>query len=496
MNVMVHLAVLIPVSLIALAFLLPVMTNYNFKYLKELAACISIYNLILSIYIIYIVISRGPIEYHFGNWSPPWGIEFYIGNLEAIMIMLMTSVFLMVIIYAPPFIKKEISEKVKHWYYVLLFLLQSSLVGMIATNDLFNFFVFVEICAIASVAIISVKDKRDSIEASLKYLFLSSAGSAFILFAIGLLFMVTGHLNMNFVGEVLQERADMFPQTIKLSLVFMFIGLGLKAALFPLHIWLPDAYTAAPTSSTALLAGLVGKAYVIGLIKILFQVYRLDILQRSNILSVILFLSALAIIMGSVFAIGQENIKRLLAYSSVAQVGYIFLGIGLISEKGMSGGLLHVFNHALIKTLLFLSVGVIIYKTGKNKISDFKGIGHEYPFTMLIFSISALAMVGIPPLNGFISKWFLAIGTLEAGRPVYLVVILVSSLLNAIYYLPIIINAFFGTSWNKYNWEFQRLNRRIWAPMIIMAIALIFFGFFPNLPLYFIEKTTALFLSL
>ncbi|MFW5976661.1 MAG: complex I subunit 5 family protein [Bacillota bacterium] len=492
MNLLIHLVVLIPVFLIGISFIIPVLKNYKFKYLWEIVIGISVYNLLASIYIMYKVVTEGAIIYHFGNWQPPWGIEFYIGNLEAVMMTLVTFIYFLVIIYAFPFIKRELSSKVYHWYYVLLLLLKAFMIGIIVTNDLFNLFVFMEIGAITSVGIISIRDKRESIEASLKYLFLSTIGSSFVLFGIGFLYMITGHLNITFVAEVLQENIEVFPQTVNLSLLFIFMGLALKAALFPLHIWLPDAYTTAPTSSTVLLAGLVGKVYIIGLVKILYRVYSINILGKTGLLPIILFLSALAIILGSVFAIGQENIKRMLAYSSVAQTGYIFLGIGLVTENSLNGSLLHVINHAIIKTLLFMTIGIIIFKTGKEKISDLKGIGKKYPFTMLIFSLAALSMIGIPPLNGFISKWLLAMGTLEAEQPVYLVVILASSLLNSIYYFPIIINSFFGGTEVEYNWELSPLEKKVSFSLITLTLIMLVFGIYPDLPLFLIRKATVL----
>jgi len=413
------------------------------------------------------------------------------------MILLVSVIYLLVFIYTNLFLKKEIKPVVFHWYYILLFLLQASLIGMIATNDLFNLFVFVEISAIASVAIISIKDEARSVEASIKYLFLSSIGSAFILFSIGLIYLITGNLNINYIGEIMPEAIANFPRTANLSLVFMFLGLAMKAALFPLHIWLPDAYTEAPNSSTAILAGLVGKVYIIALVKILFRIYQIDFLVMTNFLSLVLFLSVMAIIVGSIFAIAQQNIKKMLAYSSVAQVGYIFLGISLVTEYSLTGGLFHIFNHAIIKTLLFLSAGVIIYKTGIKKIEDFRGIGYKYPLTMIFFALGALAMVGIPPLNGFMSKWFLALGTLQAEKPIYLVVIVLSSLMNGIYYLPIIIRAFFSpSSQTNYDWEFNRLGKRAWIPMLFFALAIIVFGFFPHIPLFFIDKIVQEFLFL
>lgn len=490
MNYLIEMAVLVPVLLLAASFLIPVLNQRQSPFIIHLVMGVAVYNLLISFFVIYHVATVGDIIYHFGNWSPPWGIEFIISYLEAFMMVLICGIYLLIVIYSGPGLGKELKPKVFSWYFTLLYLLKAALIGMIFTNDLFNFFVFVEISAITSVAIISIKDDRSSIDASIKYLFLSSIGSAFLLLAVGLLFMVTGHLNMSLISATIQENLPLFPQTIKLSLIFIFISLALKAALFPFHIWLPDAHSSAPVPSSALLSGVVVEVYVVGLIKILFNVYGSAFVQDTGLILIILILSALGIILGSIFAIGQDYIKRMLAYSTVAQMGYISLGVGLLTTRGMTGGLLHVFNHALIKSLLFLSAGVIINETGKKKIGDFRGMGRQYPLTMIAFSIAALAMIGIPPLNGFISKWVLAMGTLEAQQPFYLLVILLSSLLNGIYYLPIIIGAFFGSTDQGYRWEFSHLSWRIWFPLMVFAFAILFFGLFPNYLFFFIDEAT------
>ncbi len=496
MSQIVQMAVLVPVLLLFAAFLIPVLDQKKARLVPGLVMAIAVYNFLVSLVVCYWVLFIGDIVYHFGEWSPPWGIEFVISYLEAFMMFLICGVYLLIIIFSNPSLGKELKPKVFNWYYTLLFLLKASLLGMIFTNDLFNFFVFVEISAITSVAIISVKDSRDSIDASVKYLFLSVIGSAFLLFAIGLLFMVTGHLNMTYVHQVLSESGGHLGQSVKLSLIFVFIALALKAALFPFHIWLPDAHSSAAVPSSALLSGVVVEVYVVGLIKILFQVYGLDYLMETGLLVVILLLSVMGIILGSIFAIGQSYIKRMLAYSTVAQMGYISLGMAMVTERGMTGGLLHVFNHALIKSLLFLSAGVIIHQTGKKKISDFRGMGRKYPLTMIAFSIAALSMVGIPPLNGFISKWILALGTLQANQPYLLAVILLSSLLNGIYYFPIIVGAFFGGESSDYQWEFKSLSKKVWIPLVVFSVCILFFGLFPNFLFMFIEEASVMLLGI
>ena len=229
------------------------------------------------------------------------------------------------------------------------------------------------------------------------------------------------------------------PQQYLISLGFV-VGYGVKAALFPL-VWLPDAHPL-PSPSSAVLSGLVVKVYAAAFLKVFLKAYPREIFLEIPVMEIVLFLSVLAILYGSIVAMVQEDIKKMLAYSSIAQIGYVFLGFSLMGQRAVAGGLLHIFNHAMMKSMLFLAAGIIIYSTGIRRIRDMKGLGVKLPLTMGAFTIGALSMVGIPGTNGFISKWQLALGALDLGRPIIVVVILLSSLLNCLYYMPIVINAF------------------------------------------------------
>lgn len=485
----VHPGILIVLILLISAFISPVLDQFKFKRFSLFAIIISGIIFILSILFMVRVNSVGIEYYKFGGWSPVKGIEFVFGNLEALMLLLVSGMFLIVYIYNQKKIRAEINLRLRGWYFTLAFLLQASLNGMILTNDLFNMFVFIEISAITTVAIISINENKDTIFASIKYLFLTTVGSSSILFSIGLIYLITGYLNMDLAGAELIEMSTMYPAATGMAMLFMFFGLAMKSALFPLHIWLPDAYSSAPIISTVIMAGIVGKAYIIVFIKVFYKVLPLNFFELTNLSEITIFLAGMAIIIGSLFAIGQTKIKRMLAYSSVAQIGYIFLGLALATESSLVGGILHIINHSINKSLLFLTVGVIIMYAGIDKIEEFSGVGKRYPFTMLLFALASLAMVGIPPLNGFMSKWNIIMGTLEAEKPAYLVIILLSSLLNGVYYLPIIIQAFFGGDDDSgYKWEFKRLGYKIILPMLTLAILIFLIGIFPSYPLNYINK--------
>ncbi|MFW5873191.1 MAG: complex I subunit 5 family protein [Bacillota bacterium] len=485
----VHPGILMVLILLISAFISPVLDQFKFKRFSFLAIIISGVIFLLSILFMIRVNTVGIEYYNFGGWSPDKGIEFVFGNLEALMLVLISGMFLIVYVYNQHKIRDEIGIHLRGWYFTLAFLLQASLNGMILTNDLFNMFVFIEISALTTVAIISINENKDTIFASIKYLFLTTVGSSSILFSIGILYLITGYLNMDLAGTELTKMAEMYPAASGMAMLFMFFGLAMKSALFPLHIWLPDAYSSAPIISTVIMAGIVGKAYIVVFIKVFYKVLSLNFFQLTNLSEITIFLAGLAIIIGSLFAIGQTKIKRMLAYSSVAQIGYIFLGLALATEDSLTGGILHIINHSVNKSLLFLTVGIIIMYAGIENIDDFSGVGKKYPFTMLLFALASLAMVGIPPLNGFMSKWTIIMGILEAGKPAYLVIILLSSLLNGVYYLPIIIQSFFGGNDDfTYRWEFKRLGVKIILPMLTLAIIILLIGIFPSYPLNYINK--------
>ncbi|AKL96771.1 multisubunit sodium/proton antiporter, MrpD subunit [Clostridium aceticum] len=451
----------------------------------------------MAVYLLVDVFQNGARLYNIGNWSAKIGIQFNIDEFSTFMVFFIISLAILIVVYSIKDIEHEIYPKQIAGYYSLVFLLLLGMVGITFTNDLFNTYVFMEILAITSCAIISIKRKKQNYMAAFRYLILNTLGSLSFLFGLALLYMVTGYLNMGEIYRVMGEVWQFYPRNLLLALGLMLTGLGIKAAVFPLHIWLPDAHSSAPTPSSALLSGLVVKVYIFVAMKLLFRVIGLPIVQAISIPQFITYFAAVGMIMGSVFAIGQKDIKRLLAYSSVAQIGYIFLGIGLATAQGFSAALFHVITHALMKSALFLSAGAIIYKTGKRDIRDLEGIGYEMPITMLVFTTGALGMIGIPGLNGFMSKWYLSFATLEAGKIVYLIVILISSFLNAVYYLPIIISAFLKEDKERKNasemvWD--KLPKAMTVPMIIIAALCVIIGFFPQIVMNFVEQAVVTFL--
>lgn len=480
-----HIPVLIVVLALGNAFLLPLLGREKRFPTNWFAVGVSTVSLVLAAVSVWNVTLVGPYSYFPGGHGAALGIELAVDWITVFMQLLINLLAVIILIFSQASLHEEINASLETWYYSIFFLLMAALNGLVMAFDLFNIYVFTEIAALAACALVAIKPRRLCVEAALKYLILSTLGSGMVLLGIGLLYMVTGNLNIGAIAQALPGAFAFYPWNILVALSLFIVGFGIKSALFPLHIWLPDAHSSAPTPSSAILSGLVIKVFVLVIARIIFQVFGVELFSHLPIPQVLLLLSTIGTLAGSLFAIMQRDIKRMLAYSSVAQVSYIFLGLALVTENGVMGGLLHVFNHAVIKTMLFFAAGAMIHKTGIRKIEDLAGIGYRMPLTMAVFSVGALSMVGIPGFGGFISKYYLAFGALDAGKPFYVAVILLSSLLNAIYYLPIVVRAFFGQGERKFSWD--GLPWAITLPMIVLAGFNIFFGLLPGSLVYFVK---------
>lgn len=458
------------------SFTMPIINKKNI--VKGISLISMLVSLVLSVNALVYVLKHGKYFYSVGHFEAPFGIEFYIGNIEAILGVMFTFVASMIIWYSIYSIDKEIKESKIPLYYLLVNILVGSLLGIVYTNDIFNSFVFIEVGTLASCGIIVIKDKKENIKATIKYLIMSCLGSGLVLMGIAFLYSMTGQLNISYIHEVLVQNYTNYPKAILVTIGLFTIGLGVKSAMFFLHTWLPDAHSSAPSTSSALLSALVLKPFVLLLIKVLYRVFGIDIIRQFPVLYIIMIMGSIGMIMGSVLAIFQKEMKRIIAYSSVAQMGYIFLAIGFGTEIGAAIAIFHMIGHAVTKSALFLLVGGMIEKTGHKKTYELKGIGREMPLTVGLFFICSLSMVGIPVLPGFVSKWYLALSSISADKPILIAIILLSSLLNAVYYFPIVINGFFGEE-NLEGKVFKSKCKPLkeLLPVIILIIAMIGVGF-------------------
>ena len=376
------------------------------------------------------VVMNGPLHYYMGGWAPPWGIEFRIDSLGALMLLLITGITLLIGIYSKKSVVKEIPSKEVPFYSVYLVMV-AGLAGLVSTADMFNLYVFLEITSLASYALVSIGGGA-AVVSAFRYVILGTVGATFYLLAVGYLYSMTGSLNMADLSRILPDLYD--STTVLVGFAFFVIGISIKMALFPMHTWLPGAYADAPSAVSALLAATSTKVAAYVLVRVMFFVFEprfsIETIPVTTLLS---WMGAVAMVLGSGMAIAQSDFKRMLAYSSVAQIGYIVLGIGLANTAGFTGGMLHLVNHAFMKGGLFLVAGAIVYRTGLREIREFRGLSLKMPVTAATFSVCALAMVGIPPTGGFFSKFYLILGAIDAGNWVFVGVIVLSSVLALAY---------------------------------------------------------------
>jgi len=393
----------------------------------------------------------GTLSYAIGAWATPWGIEYRIDMAGALMILVIGTIGALVMPYAWRSIQHELHNKHTGLFYTCYLLCLTGLLGIVVTGDAFNLFVFLEISSLSSYVLISLGSKRRALTAAFQYLVMGTIGATFILIGIGLLYMMTGTLNMLDISQRLPEVAD--TRTIRVAFAFVTVGVSIKLALFPLHIWLPNAYTFAPSVVSAFIAATATKAGVYVLLRFFFTVFGIRFsFAAMHVGEILMLLAVAAILIASLVAIFQNNVKRMLAYSSVAQIGYIILGISLATTDGVTAGMLHLFNHALIKCALFLSLGCIFLRLGSVELQDMHGLARQMPWTMAAFVAGGLSLVGLPLTAGFISKWYLVSALLMDGYWPLAVLILVSSLLALIYIWRVVEAAFFhvpGTAMHR-----------------------------------------------
>jgi multicomponent Na+:H+ antiporter subunit D len=434
-----HLPILLVVVPLAAAAMTAVLRSGRIAWLVTLVTSWAVLG--ISVSLLVQVLRDGSIRYVLGGWPPPWGIEYSIDSLSAFVLVLLGGIAAIITPFALRSIERELERGLVHFHYSALLLCLAGLLGMTCTGDVFNLFVFLEISSISAYTLIAMGPDRRALHAAFRYLIMGSVGATFIVIGIGMLYMMTGSLNMADLAELIPPERN---RTISVALAFLTVGIGLKLALFPLHLWLPDAYTFAPSAVTAFLAATATKVAVYVLARFLFTVFGMGFTFEVMALDRILIpLCLLGILSGSMRAIHQKNVKRMLAYSSVAQIGYVVLGLSLVSLTGLTAGILHLFNHALMKGSLFLAMGCIMYQVGSVRLDDMRGLGRSMPWTMAAFVIGGLSLIGVPLTVGFISKWYLVLAAVEQGRWIVAGVVLLGSLLAVIYIWRVVEVAYF-----------------------------------------------------
>ena len=415
----------------------------------------------------------GVISYELGGWAPPWGIEYRIDTLGSYVLLIVTGIAALVMVAAKESVASEVPEAKVARFYAALMLAFAGLVGIVATGDAFNVFVFLEISSLASYALISMGRDRRALTSAFDYLVMGTIGATFILIGIGFLYMMTGTLNMQDLAARLPEVWD--TRTVRAGFAFLTVGIGLKLAMFPLHLWLPNAYTYAPSVVTAFLAATATKVAVYVLLRFMLGIFGIDFaLGRMPLEYILLPLGVLGILSASLVAIYQVEVKRLLAYSSIAQIGYMLLGIGLASTTGVTGAILHLFNHALMKGALFLALAAIAYRLRSTSLQDLTGLGRRMPWTMFAIVIGGLSLIGVPATVGFVSKWYLVLAALEQGLWPVALLILLGSLLAVVYVWKLVEAAYLTEP--RDDVAVQEAPVSMLVPLWVLVIANVYFG--------------------
>ena len=399
---------------------------------------------IMSCLIAATVFGGETIVYEMGGWPAPYGIVLHIDALSALIAMLVTGASSAALIFGKKSLADEVGEEIAPAFFAAWILCTAGLTGMVYTGDAFNIFVFMEISSLSTYILVSAGPDRRALVATYRYIIMGTIGATFYLIGVGFLYMATGSLNTVDIAARLADVTD-----VRLLLVaagFITVGLALKAAVFPLHSWMPNAYTFAPNVVTVFIAAVSAKVSLYVLMRIDYAIFYKNIPNHELQLALLLVpMGVLALIVGSMLAIYEKNLKRLLAYSSVAQVGYIVLGISMASVAGLTAAITHMFNHGLIKGGMFMAVACLALRYRSVNIANLAGAGRAMPWTMAAFVIGGLGLIGVPLTPGFISKWYLVLGAMEKGGlgAFLVVIILLSSLLAVIYVWKVIEVAYF-----------------------------------------------------
>lgn len=405
----------------------------------------------------------GVISYQLGGWAPPLGIEFRVDSLNALFLLIVTGIGLLAAVFSLPTVEAEVRAEKRALFYAAHLLCLTGLAGVAITGDAFNLFVFLEISSISTYVLVALGGPRDrrALSAAFNYLIMGTIGATFYVIGVGFLYAATGTLNLADMATQLAVVGD--NRTVHAGYAFIVVGLALKAAIWPLHQWLPNSYAYAPSFVTMFLSATATKVAIYALIRMIFTVFAPDFsFETMNFTMMFAPLAMMAMLACSFQAIFQSDIRRMLAYSSVAQLGYILFGIAIGTSAGLSAGLFHLTTHAIMKGALFMAVAGVVLTYQGTRINDFQGLGRAAPLTMTAFAIAGLSLIGMPFTAGFASKWVLLQASLETGWGVGAIVIVLSSILAVVYMGRVLQAVFFEAPANP-----RKVRRE--APILLLV---------------------------
>ena len=424
----IHIPILIIISPLLAAFLV-LLTR---KYKIVLATGSIIISIVFTSTLSSRVLSGDKIAYHLGGWRGPLGISLVIDGLSFFFSLIALGLGLLVIIYSIP------ERHYGRTYYFLLLVSLSSMIGVIYTADIFNMYVFYELLSLAVYLLIAYPKTGVTLRASFNYLIMGGVGLSFFLLGVGFLYAMTGTLDIFHIAEKLPAVFNSSTRMVLMSFVLIATGMGIKIAVFPLHGWLPDAHSMAPSPVSALLSGVTVKIGIYCLIRVVYTVFSTEMFLLINSHNILMVLGVVSLLFGASMALAQKDLKRLLAYSTINQLGIVLIGLGIGTELGLTGALFHILNHAIMKSTLFFCAGIMIAETGTREVQGQNGFGRQQPAITFAFIIASLGMIGIPPVNGFTSKWLICLAAVEAGYVVLVAIILIASAIAAAYYFRVI----------------------------------------------------------
>jgi len=385
------------------------------------------------------VLREGVIRYHLGGWPPPIGIEYVVDHLNGMVLVVVSAVSVLAVLFSKKSVERELPDRVPQ-FYTLFVLLVTGLQGMTITGDAFNLYVLLEIASITGYALIAVGKER-SLLSSFRYIIMGTIGACFYLLGVGHLYIMTGSLNMADIMGMIPAVAH--TNAILVGLILILVGVWIKMAFFPLHGWLPNAYAYSPSATGVLVAPLMTKVSVYIMIRMMFSVFSSGYAYSALNNTIIVWLATLAIVAGAFLALTQTDLRKMLGYLIVSEVGYMVGGVWLANSNGITGAMLHILNDAMMTLCLFLVAGIIEYKRRSSSFGEFQGLYRKMPLTMTAFTVGAFSMIGVPPTAGFFSKWYLLLGAVEAGHWVFAAGLILSSLINAVLFFRIIEISFF-----------------------------------------------------
>ena len=473
--------------LILLSILVPILAGVFLLVRKEYAdrkhllAVAGVGFLLTGIFVICALVMAKDASFTLFYLTKNLPIVFAIDGMSIVFSLVTLVIYICAGFFSFEYMKHETKEKRYYGFYLIVF---GVLNALCFAGNLVTFYLFFEMLTLSSMPLVLHNGSHEAVMAGLKYMFYSLCGAYLSLFGIYFIFQNSDTLKF-IAGGVLNGNAATHTGILLIAAFAMIVGFGVKAGMFPMHAWLPTAHPVAPAPASAVLSAVIVKAGVLGIVRVVYYIFGTAFLRGTWVQTVWLILTLITVFMGSMLAYREPVLKKRLAYSTVSQLSYILFGLATMGTEAVTGSLLHVLAHGFIKATLFLCAGAIIYTTGKTRVEDLRGIGKEMPLTMWCYTIVSLGLIGIPPTGGFVSKWYLAVGSLSAAIPVFRwlgpVILLVSALLTAGYLLPLTIQGFLpGADYDYANLKKREPSRFMTIPIVIMTTLSVLIGLFPT----------------